>query len=260
MCEMLVATFDEPRPFTEVAPLASGLEQLGVAGYGWGVAWLDEAANGGAVRGVRGLGRYRDEGHRNYTLLTTVSRRFVVHLRRPSRLSTVQMADTQPFLDDGRSAWAHNGFLERAEELRGGYADRLHGRADSEVGWQFFLDRTAAGDQPLDALRAVDEAFGGRMNLAYLAVDGELSIYSRNETNRMWTFRLDGGVMAATDLHSADTSLFDLVVLRATDRELVEAGSAVRLAGPIASPSASRAGSTPDGSPGDDGAALPGGV
>jgi predicted glutamine amidotransferase len=255
MCEMLVATFEEPRPFSEVAPLASGLEQLGVAGFGWGVAWLEEDAEGGrAVRVVRGLGTYRDEGHRSYALMEQASRRFMVHLRRPSRLSTVQAADTQPFLDGDRSAWCHNGYLERAEELRVRFEGRLAGLADSEVGWQFFLDRLHDGDDPLDALRAVDEAFGGRVNLAYLAADGELCVYSRNDTNRMWTFRLDDAVMAATDLHSADSSLFDLVVPRATDRHLLDPGSSLRLAGPTGPPPPANAPRSTGGDPaGDDG-------
>ncbi len=232
MCEMLVAAYGEARPFGDLAPVVSGLEQLGLAGFGWGVAWLDEDA--GAVRGIRGLGRYRDEGMRCDSLLARTSRRFLVHLRRPSQLSTVQMADTQPFFDGDRSAWCHNGFLERANELRGRFEGRLHGRADSEVGWQFFLDRVAAGADALSALKAVDEEFGGKVNLAYLTADGELSIYSRNETNRMWQFRLDDGDIAATDLHSDDSSLFDLVVPRATDRRRVAPGSARRIAGPVA--------------------------
>lgn len=232
MCELLVAAFETPRPFRVLSPIATGLEELGVAGFGWGVAWLDEPA--GAVRSTKGLGRFREEGQRMATLLTTASRRFLVHLRRPSQLSTIQLADTQPFLDGERSAWCHNGFLERAEEFRARYAGRLHGRADSEVGWQYFLDRVAQGAAPVEALRAVDEEFGGKVNLAYLGSDGELSIYSRNDTNRFWRFSLEGGEMAATDLHSSDSSVFDFVMPRATDRELLEPGSALRLAGPDA--------------------------
>lgn len=231
MCELLVAAFKTPRRFRALAPLAASLEELGVAGFGWGVAWLDESAC--AVRAVKGLGRFRDEGQREASLLTAESRRFVVHLRRPSQLSTVQMEDTQPFLDGEESAWCHNGFLARAEELRARYAGRLHGRADSEVGWQYFRDRLAEGAAALDALRAVDDEFGGKVNLAYLGRDGELAIYSRNDTNRFWRFALDGGEMAATDLHSADSSVFDYVLPRATDRKLLEPGSAVRLAGPL---------------------------
>jgi hypothetical protein len=232
VCELLVAAFETPQPFSLLAPVASGLEELGVAGFGWGVASLDEEA--GAVRVSKGLGRFRDEGRRKTALLTQESRRFVVHLRRPSQLSTVQMADTQPFLDGERSAWCHNGFLARAEELRPQFTGRLQGRADSEVGWQYFLDRVAEGAEPLDALRAVDAAFGGNVNLAFLRDDGDLSVFSRNRTNRVWRFSLDGGEMAATDLHSADSSVFDFVVPRATDRALLEPGTAVRVAGPVA--------------------------
>lgn len=232
MCELLVAAFETPRPFRDLAPVAAGLEELGVAGFGWGVAWLDESEGSGAVRAVKGLGRFREEGRRKSALLTQESRRFIVHLRRPSQLSTIQIEDTQPFLDGDRSAWCHNGYLARAEELRPQFDARLHGRADSEVGWQFFLDRRAEGDDPLEALRAVDDAFGGRVNLAYLGADADLSVFSRNDTNRFWRFFLDDGQMAATDLHSADSSLFDFVVPRASDRELLVPGSAVRLAGP----------------------------
>lgn len=233
MCELLVASFDEPHPFADVALVVAGLERYGVAGFGWGVAWLEESAGDDhVVHEVRGLHRYRDEGHRD-ALLAKESRRFLVHLRRPSQLSTVQMADTQPFVDSGRSAWGHNGYLEQAERFRETFAGRLHGRADSEVGWQFFLDRMVDGLDALDALRAVNDTFGGKVNLAYLAATGELCIYSRNETNRMWTFDVDGGRIAATDLHSADSSLFDLVVPRASARQLVEPGTALRLAGPV---------------------------
>lgn len=233
MCEMLVAAFDEPRPFAQVAPVASGLEKLGVAGFGWGVAWLEEPEGAeAAIQVVRGLGRYDEEGQRDVGLMERESRRFMVHLRRPSQLSTVQMADTQPFLDGTQCAWCHNGYLDRAEELRGRYEGRLHGRADSEVGWEFFLDRRSEGVPPVDALRAVDDAFGGKVNLAYLGSDGELAVYSRNETNRMWSFRLDGALFAATDLHSADSSLFDLVVPKATDRVLLDPGTALVLVPP----------------------------
>lgn len=240
MCELLVAAFETPQPFRTLAPVASSLEELGVAGFGWGAAWLDEDA--GAVRAVKGLGRFREEARRKAVLLTATSRRFVVHLRRPSQLSTIQYPDTQPFLDGEKSAWCHNGFFDRAEELRPRFADRLQGRADSEVGWQLFLDLVAEGAAPVDALRAVDEQLGGNVNLAYLGADGELAVFTRSATNCLWRFSLDGGAMAATGIHSADSSLFDFVVPRAADRELLVPGTAVQLAGRLA----------PDGEPAED--------
>lgn len=230
MCELLVAAFDVPRPFHQLAPIVVRLEQLGLGGFGWGVAWLDDTA--GEVRAAHGLHRFADEARGVPALATRSARRFMVHLRRPSRLSTIQLADTQPFLDGHQSAWCHNGFLERAEELRQGFGARLHGQADSEVGWQFFLDRLGAGLDPRSALRSVDETFGGRVNLAYLGVDGELSVYARNEANRMWRYTLDGGTIVSTSLHSDDSSLFDLVVPRAGGRERLELATAHRIGEP----------------------------
>ncbi|MGH9303605.1 MAG: class II glutamine amidotransferase [Acidimicrobiales bacterium] len=228
MCEMLAAWFPEAHPFAELASSAASLEEYGLGGFGWGVAWLDPS---GSVVGRRGLGRYRDEGPSDNVLSKVASTRFLVHLRRPSRLSTVQMADTQPFLDDSRSAFCHNGFLERAEEMRHLYQGRLHGRADSEVGWQFFLDRRAAGAESGAALRAVDEAFGGNVNLGFLGADGELALYGHNPTNFMWRFRLGSGLLAATSLHSDDDSLFELVFPGATGRERLEQRTAIVLDG-----------------------------
>jgi len=71
--------------------------------------------------------------------------RILVHLRRPSKLSTIGLADTQPFDDPaGRYAFSHNGDFERHTDLRAGFrADgRIHGRADTEVGARW-LDEAA---------------------------------------------------------------------------------------------------------------------
>jgi predicted glutamine amidotransferase len=230
VCELLVAAYDVPRPFHQLAPIVVRLEQLGLGGFGWGVAWLDDVKT--EVRTVRGLHRFADESREAPDLATRSSRRFMVHLRRPSRLSTVQPADTQPFLDVRHGAWCHNGFFEGAEAMRPALGDRLHGQADSEVGWQCFLDRLADGLDPRAALRSVDEALGGRVNLAYLGVDGELSVYARNETNRMWRYTMDGATVVSTSLHSDDSSLFDMVVPRATGRERLELGAALRVGEP----------------------------
>ncbi|MGH9299262.1 MAG: hypothetical protein ACRDZT_05045, partial [Acidimicrobiales bacterium] len=112
VCEMLAASFPEARPFEVLATATAALEEYGLGGFGWGVAWLGDDFS---VHGVKGLGRYRDEGLENTELRRQYSRRFLVHLRRPNRLSTIQMADTQPFFDGTRSAWCHNGMLEAAE-------------------------------------------------------------------------------------------------------------------------------------------------
>lgn len=226
MCEMLVVGVDDPQPFEGLAPSVTTIERYGLAGFGWGVAWL---ADGGTVGLVRGMGRFADEWGAS-ELPQVTSRRFLVHLRRPSALSTISMADTQPFAAGGRYAFCHNGFLDGAEERRSQYRGRLAGKADSEVGWVFFQDRLSEGVPPITALREVDEVFGGNVNLGYLGADGLLAVYSRSRNNRVWRFRLDGAEMAVTGLHSSDESIFNLVFPGAGDRHLVHAGSSSAVA------------------------------
>jgi predicted glutamine amidotransferase len=229
MCEMLAASFPEPVEFAFLADQVGELERLGLGGFGWGVAWLEQ----GGVATVRDTGRYLEQGIEDASLRAISSERFLVHLRRPSRLSTVSLADTQPFFDGARHAWCHNGFLARAEELRPRFADVLQGRADSEVGWAYFKERLAAGIEPTAALGEVADEFGGTVNLGYLGADGTTAVYSKSETNNMWRFRLGQAEVACTSLHSSDESLFDLIFPEATGRELLVPGSSLELAGPL---------------------------
>jgi hypothetical protein len=251
VCEILAVAFDEPRPFGPLARPLATLEEYGLGGFGWGVAWLDDDLT---VKGLKRLGRFREEAVGDGRLMAQRSRRFLVHLRRPSRLSTVQMADTQPFFAPGGGAWCHNGFLDRAEEMRPRYAERLRGRADSEVGWQYFCDRQAEGDDTASALVAVDRTFGGKVNLGYLAPGGELTVYSRNSENHMWTFCLAGGDMATSALHSDDTSVFDLAYPEATDRQRLEPGSVGVVGHDLHQPVAAGNVSAPSSSDGREGA------
>ena len=72
----------------------------------------------------------------------------LVHLRRPSRLSTLTLPDTQPFDDPaGRYAFSHNGDLRDYKSLRGTYREqgRIHGRADTEVGARWLEDAWHTG-------------------------------------------------------------------------------------------------------------------
>src|SRR4051812_34815003 len=222
---MLAVAWAEPRPYREIHDLVCTLEVYGLGGFGWGVAWLTDS---GKVAVERGLRRYVDEADKR-DLMSSSSRRYLVHLRRPNKLSTVDYADTQPFSRSGEFAFCHNGFLDRAEKLRPNYADRLEGGADSEVGWCFFQDRLDHGTEPADALREVDETFRGKVNLGYLDSAGALEVYSDNVANAMWRFRLLDGDVVSTGLHSDDDSLFSLVFPDAQDRRLVPAGSGLVL-------------------------------
>lgn len=222
---MLLAAWEKPTSYARLDRWVGDLERYGLGSFGWGVAWVVD----GSVQVERGLGRYVDEAPWRERLQAAVSDRFLVHLRRPSKLSTIAPADTQPFLTGDRYAFCHNGFLEQAEQYRAHYADRLSGSADSEVGWQFFDDQLADGAAATDALRAVDDKFGGQVNLGYLAADGTLALYTRNDTNAMWRFTLDGGQLATTALHSSDASVFEFVYRGTSGRGLIPEGTALRI-------------------------------
>jgi predicted glutamine amidotransferase len=225
VCEMLAVAWDEPRPYSSLHDLVSTLEIYGLGGFGWGVAWLT-ADNRVAVE--RGLGRYVDEATGRDVMLSS-STRYLVHLRRPNKLSTIQYADTQPFSRHGDVAFCHNGYLERAESLRVNYDGRLAGGADSEIGWCFVQDRLDEGIPPLDALREVAVTFGGKVNLGYLDAQGTLAVHSDNVANAMWRFRMSGADMVATGIHSDDESLFTFVLPDAEGRQVVPRGTGLVL-------------------------------
>jgi predicted glutamine amidotransferase len=224
VCEVLAVAWEEPERFDRVLPWASELERLGVAGFGWGVAWLEDD---GSVHGYRRPTSLRDDAEGRDRLAGVTSRRFLVHLRRPSRLSTVQMADTQPFLAaDGRFAFCHNGMLERHEDHRARLGASLSGKADSEIGFRMTEEALAAGATPAEALTDVYGRLGGRANFGYLDAGGTLAVYAANATNHMWAFELDGARVASTALHSDDRSVFGMLFERAQDAQPV-AGAAV---------------------------------
>jgi predicted glutamine amidotransferase len=229
VCEVLAVAWEEPQRFDRVLPWASDLERLGVAGFGWGVAWLHDD---GTVRGYRRPTSLRDDAEGRDRLAGVTSNRFLVHLRRPSRLSTVQMADTQPFLaEDGGFAFCHNGMLERHEDHRDRLGASLSGKADSEIGFRMVEEALAAGAMPADSLADVYQRLGGRANFGYLDAGGTLAVYAANATNHMWTFELDRARVASTALHSDDRSVFGMLFDRAEDAELIE-GPAV-IAAPV---------------------------
>ncbi len=223
----MAVAFEEPRPFADVLPWASKLERLGVTGFGWGVAWLEE----GVVHGYRRPVRLADDPEGRDALRGVASSRFVIHFRRPSKLSTVDLADTQPFVEeDGGFAFCHNGYLDRHREVRSRFASVLRGRADSEVGFRFLQAELESGRSPEDGLAEVHRTFGGRGNFAYLGRDGAVAVYAGNAWNAMWRFRIGDAVLASTALHSDDDSLFTLLYPDARERSRVEGAVALEAA------------------------------
>lgn len=214
MCEIVALAWPDARPAGPLLERALEVERLGIDGFGWGLAWLDRDGTVHGYRSVESLAADRD-GRRD--LAGVASTRFLVHLRRPTLLSTIQVADTQPFVaDDGSFAFAHNGRFEHHEAYRPRHADLLAGRADSEVGFRVFASRVPTMG-PCEAMAATVHDLGGYGNVAYLGADGEVVARSVHPLNPFWRFRLDGGIAAATACHSEDDSLFRLVFTDAGD-------------------------------------------
>ena len=133
MCEHYIARAAEPFRLDELWPFSERLERFGLAGFGWGASWVD---GDGRIDSYRDVRAFRgDPGREEVGRKETTSA--LVHLRRPSRLSTLALPDTQPFRDPaGRFAFSHNGDLRDYRTLRTAYRaqGRIHGRADTEVG------------------------------------------------------------------------------------------------------------------------------
>ena len=155
------------------------------------------------------------------------------HLRRPSRLSTLTLADTQPFEDPaGRFAFSHNGDLHayRARRLAFQAAGRIKGRADTEVGARWLEDAWRPGAPVGDLLGTLHRTFEGQANLAVLAGDGALYHYAGNAENPVFAFRLGALELASTGIYSLDRSLFRYVAPGARGRQRIELGRTAVLA------------------------------
>jgi hypothetical protein len=245
MCEQLVARAEEPFRLDELWPLVERLERYGIAGFGWGVTWVD---------GSRGLSTHRDTcAFRDDAAAAGVGAHettsLLLHLRRPSRLSTLQLPDTQPFVDPGgRFAFSHNGEFDRWAERRAAYqsAGRITGRADSEAGQRWLEDAWGSGSSGAVLLARLHDTFGGLANLALLNRDGSCHHYAGNPENPVFAFRLGRIGVVSTGLYSIDRSLFAFAAPEATARRLVRPGTTVALnasgaAFPDAGPSAAAA-------------------
>jgi predicted glutamine amidotransferase len=225
MCEILAVKWPEPRPFAAVAGWARAMEHYGSGRFGWGVAWLEEggSATGGRVRVHVSTGQMAADEAVADALGAVRSTAFLVHLRRPTLLSTEQLADTQPFITEERDlAFCHNGRFSEQDTFRPAYAGRLTGSADSQIGFCMLQDIAREGASICDALAVVHAKLGGNANMATLDSRGVVALYSAHETNRFWTFRTGEAQVAATELHSPDDSLFTLVFSQAADRAVVD--------------------------------------
>jgi glutamine phosphoribosylpyrophosphate amidotransferase len=228
MCEHFIARAAEPFRLDELWPFTERLERFGIAGFGWGAGWIDADGRLDTYRDVR---PFRDDpGRDRVGAVETTSA--IVHLRRPSKLSTLTLADTQPFLDPaGRFIFSHNGDLRDHRRWRARYRaeGRIHGKADTEVGERWLEDAWPASNRPDGILTRLHDTFGGQANLAVLTCEGAPHAYAGNTDNPLFTFRLGRIGVASTGIYSLDRSLFRFVAPTATDRRLVRTNATVAL-------------------------------
>ncbi len=228
MCEHFIARAVEPFRLDELWPFTERLERYGIAGFGWGAAWLGRE---GRLERYRDLHAFRDD-HGREALGATEVTSVLVHLRRPSKLLTLGLADTQPFLDPaGHFAFSHNGDLRDYRRWRNRYREqgRIHGRADSEVGQRWLEDEWRTDEPVGHLLAALHDAFGGDANLAVLDATGRPHVYAGNGENPVFTFRLGRIRLGSTGIYSLDRSLFRFVAHGATERRLVPLRTTVSL-------------------------------
>lgn len=228
MCELLAVTSDAPFALGRLWPMTDALERYGIAGFGWGVAWRTQEGTFGLHVST---GAFQDDSQRD-ELGRLRTKSALIHLRRPSRLSTIGLPDTQPFLDpDGRFAFGHNGDLAGYRIRRPGYLaqGRIRGRADSEVGQRWMEDHwgSAPPAEACSLLGRLHDEMGGQANLMAMAADGSIHAWAGNTENPMFDFRLDDLRVVSTGIHSLDRSLFRLCAPGATRRRLLRPGDAL---------------------------------
>ncbi|MBI2777235.1 MAG: hypothetical protein HYX57_08280 [Chloroflexi bacterium] len=220
MCEHYVARSAAPFRLDSLWDLTERLERFGIAGFGWGASWL---APDGRIVSHRDIRAFRDDPRREQVgaVETTTA---LVHLRRPSRLSTLGLPDTQPFDDPaGRYAFSHNGDLLLHRDWRSRYRaqGRIRGRADTEVGARWLEDEWRSGESVPHVLGALHDTFGGQANLAVVTADGGAHHYAGNRENPVFTFRVGEIGLACTGIYSLDRSVFRFVAPGATDRRMI---------------------------------------
>jgi Glutamine amidotransferase domain len=221
MCEQYIARAVEPFRLDTLWSFTERLERFGIAGFGWGATWLDP---GGGLRSYRDIGSFADDSSGQETVGAVSTRALLVHLRRPSKFSTIGPADTQPFDDPaGRYGFSHNGDLKHHEAFRAAYrkAGRLHGKADTEVGARWLEDAWAGNGAVPSVLARLHETFGGHANLAVLTNAGEAHHYAGNDENPVFSFELGPIRIVSTGMYSLDRSLFKYVAPDATKRAIV---------------------------------------
>jgi len=205
MCEILALKSDSTFYLAEVIPYAAVMEKYGIAGFGWGVAWLA----GGELKCFRSVGKIQEDVLAHISIGKEKTSACLFHLRRPSFLGTISLENTQPFVEAGRFAFAHNGFFAGYESVRRRLAGELKGDSDSEVGFRFYAERLRGMPPDQAILKTVDDLTAdGSANVVTIHAGGDIHAVARNRANQMFSFRGAGYRGIVTELHSHDHTLF----------------------------------------------------
>ena len=205
---MLAMTSVEPVEMHDVLNWSRLLDQYGLASFGWGITWTD-GARLFRYRSVLGI---REDATAEHALRGMTMTRGFIHLRRPSRMSTIGHLNAQPYQSpDARWAFAHNGYFDRYREYVAAYRSELQGTSDSEIGFLLCRDQLSQGLSLEESLKETHRLLEGKANLMALDRDGRLAVYAGNPENPLFTFSVGTIHMATTSLHSPDHFLFDTI-------------------------------------------------
>ena len=207
MCEHYVARAAEPFRLDELWPFTERLERFGIAGFGWGAAWL--TADGG-LASYRDVRAFRDDpGRERVGAVETTSR-----ARPPAPAVAALDADAarHPAVRrPGRPVRVQP--QRRPPRLPGACARRTASRAGSTAAptprWAPAGSRTRGSpSEPVGhLLGALHDRFGGQANLAVLPPTARRTHYAGNGENPVFSFRLGRSASSRPDLLARPVAL-----------------------------------------------------
>ena len=202
MCEHFVARAAEPFRLDELWPFTERLERFGLAGFGWGAAWL--AADGplGSYRDVRAFrddpGRDDGRGDRDDRRARPPPPAVAAVDADPARHPAVRRPGRPLRLQPQRRPARLPGAARRRYRAQG----RIHGRADTEVGRRWLEDawrRRRARRRTCSARSTTGSA--ARRTSPSWPPTATPHHYAGNGENPVFTFRLGRiGVVVDRDL------------------------------------------------------------
>lgn len=220
MCEILAIHAEQPIAVEEVLRYATLLDEYGVAGFSWGITWRTDSGYLKRYKAVEGI---RRDPIGLKSLSGVMARQYLVHLRRPSLMSTISFVNAQPYLDIySQIAFAHNGYFTNHREFRSYYQTQVVGTSDSEIGFLHYNRLLQTGLEAGDALCATHDELGGDANIAVMTADGSMHFYAGHHDNAVYAFRINDAKFVATALHSADDYVLQVVFPNSESAERVQ--------------------------------------